>query len=452
MRVATAPETLPRADRPWEPDGGPGFFAYAETDRQSLAPAFVLLQVYLLLSLSAVDEHFAVIGALRPRLLLGLLVLTAAVLQGLRAKAATGEGLTVRNTQSRWLVAFILTGMSSTLWAYDAGAAREPFIAHMLSVLTYMLILALVHTRREFLITLLTFCAGSGLFIVLSLWEWFHGRYDFTMGVLRMQGAGSMYQDPNSFGATILFALPIFVWVGLHASSNFIRFGAAAYGIMAAYCTIKTSSRSALVLFVLTGLWALAALPRASQRVLGVLVLCVASLALASTLSPSQAARIQSLASSDTYEREGSTRGRIEGYVVGYEMLKQNPLLGVGPGNWSSYRLRKMDGRVLHAHNLFGSLVAERGLTGSLAFLAFLLTSVLFGWRAMRRLRTSSDGWDQAVARFCFAMLCVYALLLVSGLGAHNLDRPNWYAASALMIVAVGCRRASSPLSSGGSA
>ena len=286
--------------------------------------------------MSAVDEHFSVVGALRPRLLLGLAVIAAALAQTLRRKTLSGEGPTVRHTQSRWLLAFFVTGMFSTLWAYDGGAAREPFVAHALSVVSYMLILALVHTRREFKITLLTLCAGAGIYISLSIWEWMHGRHDFTMGVMRMQGAGSMYQDPNSFGATILYMLPVFVWVGLHASSLVIRFGAAAYGVMAAYCTIKTSSRSALVLFCLSGLWALSALPRTSQRVLGVIVLFLGGAVLVTMLSASQVKRIQSLASADTYEREGSTRGRIEGYIVGMEIFKRNPVLGVGPGGWSA--------------------------------------------------------------------------------------------------------------------
>jgi len=440
MKAATG-QAVPRADAPWGPDPGPRGFPHAGADARGLKPAFLLLQAYLLLSVSAVDEHYAAIGALRPRLILGLLVLTVGVVQGLKAKLAAGEGLTLRRAQSWWLAVFIITGIFSTLWAYDAGAAKDPFVAHALSVLVFMLIVTLVHTRHEFLLTLITFCTGAGLYIVLSLWEWFHGRHDFTMGVVRMEGAGSMYRDPNSFGATIMFMLPIFVWVGIYASSKLYRLGVLAYGGMAAYCAFKTSSRSALVLAALAGLWTIAALPKATYRFVALLGLVLASAALVSTLSPSQIKRIKSVVNADTYEREGSTVGRIEGYRVGFEIAKRNPVFGVGPGNWSAYRQRKLDGRVLLAHNLLGSLLAERGFVGGLAFLGFLWASIAFGWRTMRRLRHSADDWDRAIARFCFAMLCTYALLLASGLGAHNLDRPNWYWASALMIVALGTRR-----------
>lgn len=440
MSGVASSESLPRPEGPPADGESFDFSLRSSVGSTRLSASFLLLQAYLFMSQSAVDEHFAVFGALRPRLLLGLLVLTVAVVQGLHGKIKAGEGLTLRHVQSRWLAAFIIAGVFSTVWAYDSGVAREPLVAHVLAALSYMLILSLVHTRREFLITILTICAGAGLFILLSLWEWFHGRHDFTMGVLRMQGAGSMYRDPNSFGATIMFVLPIFVWVGIYSTSWVLRVASMGYGVMAAYCTFKTSSRSALVLLVLTGLWTLTVLKRSSHRVVAVVVLSGACVVLLSTLSPSQVARIKSLASSETYAREESTVGRIEGYAVGFEMLRRRPGLGVGPGNWAVYRQRKMDGKVLHAHNLAGSLVAERGGVGTFTFLVFLWVSVLFGWRAMLRLRHSPDAWERAVARFCFAMLCVYALLLVSGLGAHNLDRPNWYWASALMIVSVYCR------------
>jgi len=440
MRAA-APQAIPRADAPWGPAPGPRGFPDAGPSTTGLKPAFLLLQAYLLLSVSAVDEHYAALGRLRPRLILGLLVLTVAVVKGVQAKLAAGEGLSLRHVPSRWLTAFLVTGVFSTLWAYDAGTAKDAFVVHALAVLSFMLIVSLVHTRREFLLTLLTFCAGAGIYILLSLWEWFHGRHDFTMGVVRMEGAGSMYRDPNSFGATIVFMVPIFVWVGLHATSKLYRLGVLAYLAILAYCAFKTSSRSTLVLTVLAALWTIAALPKAAHRALGVLMLVVAGTVLVSTLSPSQIKRIESVVNPETYEREGSTVGRIEGYRVGFEIAKREPLLGVGPGNWSAYRQRKLDGRVLLAHNLLGSLLAERGFLGGLAFLGFLWTAIALAWRTMRRLRRSADGWDRAVGRFGFATLCTYGLLLVSGLGAHNLDRPNWYAAAALMIVAVGSRR-----------
>ncbi len=436
--VTTETFTVPRADAPRDQVARPGLFSFSSTRLRGLSPQFWILQLYLFFALSLIDEHWTFLSDARPRFFLGALSLALLVGRGL---AGHGQPQTMfRFAQARWLTAYAVACLMATVWAYDLEAATDPLIDHLISMVAFVLIVCVVRTRREFLITVLVFCAGVGTFLVLSFWEWQHGRHDYTMGVVRMMGIGSSNADPNSFGATIVFALPLMVWVLLHARSLALRVCAFAYCGMALIAAFYTSSRSALVLIGLTGIWTLWILPRGWPKVLA--IACVVALGggMAAGLSDNQVKRIQSLVSLETYTKEGSTVGRVEGYVVAWRIFKDNPVIGIGPGNWPVYRTRRVDGNALMPHNLAGQLIATRGLVGSLTFLGFLVTSFAFGLREIRKRKRRAQGaWDRAQIDFVRAMLFGLGLLLVSGLGAHNLTRSSWFWWSGLMIVACTC-------------
>ncbi|MDJ0975197.1 MAG: O-antigen ligase family protein [Planctomycetota bacterium] len=438
---------IPRADAPRETYVRRGFFPFAESHLTGLPPLFWCLQLYIFLSVSALDEHFettiqsvlpGALNSLGPRMLIGSLTLVMAVGQMVTRRrampAAVGKAPTV------WLVGFVIASFFSTIWAYLPGFAIDAFIGHFTSMLSFALILVIVQTRRELVLTILTFCAGIGVYMLLSWWEWRGGRYDYAQGVMRMVGAGSAYADPNSFAATIVFAVPLMTWVFVSTSKAWVRICAILFMLLTALAVLKTSSRSGLVLFCMACTWALVFLPRGRMKSAALVVAVIGAMTLPAMLSESQIERIQTIFSGQTYAKEESTHGRVEGYVVAWKMFEQRPLLGVGPGNWSPYRQAKMDGNPLMPHNLTGQLLATRGAVGSLTFLAFLFATLGMAWSTYRSRKQAGGAWNVAVSKLACAVLMTYALLFISGLGAHNLTRPNWYWCSALLLVALGCR------------
>ena len=98
--------------------------------------------------------------------------------------------------------------------------------------------------------------------------------------------------------------------------------------------------------------------------------------------------------------------------------------------------MRRIDGRSLLPHSLTGQIVATRGILGTVTFLGFLFSSIVFALREMSRRRRRQTRWDQAVGSLCWTCLFALGLMVVSGLAAHNLERANWYWLPALMIIA----------------
>jgi O-antigen ligase len=441
----TAAAALRLDDAPADALGGRGFFSFASTSLRGLSGPFWILQGYLFLSVAAIDEEWPAVGRYRPRLLLGTLALAAAVLRAFverapardRAGAATAEG---RRVPGR-LGAFLATGFLSATVAFAPTTSFEAQLDHATKAIGFFLLLAIVRTRRELLLTVLVLAAGAGFFLLRSFTEFLAGKYDFQMGVVRMLGAGQEYADPNSFAATIVFALPLVAWAGIHSRSWLLRFCAVCYGALGAGSIAQTRSRSGAVLLAIACVGVAAALKTTRSRLLFAGALALVVVVLAAKQTQGALDRYASLVSADTYGKESSTGGRIEGYVVGWKMLQERPLLGVGPGCWSDYRQRRVDGSRLLAHNLPGQLLGERGAVGAAAWVAYLLAAVALGRAERRRLASASD--PEGVAMRAFATACLFTLFLlgVSGLAAHNLDRPGWYWTGALLVLAVSTAR-----------
>jgi O-antigen ligase len=260
-----------------------------------------------------------------------------------------------------------------------------------------------------------------------------------------MMGAGRSVSDPNSFAGTIAFSLPLLVWTAVWTRSRLLRACVLVYALLATFSVIQTHSRSGLVLHALNVLFALAMLPgrRAKLGMAAVLAGLVVWLAAGQTDEAMD--RYSSIFSKTTYTKESSTVGRIEGYRIAGRMFAENPLTGVGPGCWPAYRMRRIDGDKLMPHNLTGQVIATYGLAGTVPFVLYLGAVFVFAWRVRRRRAGSVDPWDRAVASLAAAVAFTLVLLLVSGLGAHNVDRLAWYLLPALLAVAARATDAGDP-------
>lgn len=89
---------------------------------------------------------------------------------------------------------------------------------------------------------------------------------------------------------------------------------------------------------------------------------------------------------------------RIAHWQAALNMAQSNPILGVGLGNYEivydQYRLINWKEPLGHAHNFYLNTLAETGIVGLLAYLAFWLVIFLVTWRA----RTHPDLFARATA------------------------------------------------------
>lgn len=432
----TPAEATATAGRAAPPPPARGWFDLASTSLKGLPAPFWILQGYLFLGITFLDEEWPSIGKFRPRLVLGGLALVIAVSRWFSAPERRVAEKPPHRFVAGWLVAFIAAGFCCATWAFAPSIAWDAQVAHTTTMLVFFLLLAIVRSRREVLVTILVFAAASGFYLLRSATEYLNGKHQFTMGVSRMMGAGNSLADPNSFGGTIAFSLPLVVWAAIHARSRFLRFCVLCYGLLAAYCAIQTHSRSGFVLLALNVGWAFVSIPSTKARIAIAAVLLGFGVYMVGFQSKNALDRYASIFSSNTYEHESSTRGRIEGYQIAAKMFKDEPLFGVGPGCWSLYRMRRVDGDKLMPHNMPGQLTATMGIAGVSTFLGYLVAVLSFGLSVRRRRAGSPDRWDRAVRALAATTLVTILLLLVSGTAAHNIERSAWYLMPALLACA----------------
>jgi len=142
---------------------------------------------------------------------------------------------------------------------------------------------------------------------------------------------------------------------------SFARSSALAYGIAIAWFILKY---------------------RKHPRFPIVIVLALSIAAMSAPFVPAEYwDRLTSLSDIDTDE---SLQRRYTYNVIGLELFVENPLVGVGPGNFRRHYLdqefRWLPGRTLHPrnlHNMYMSVAAETGLFGILCFLAILLAALV---------------------------------------------------------------------------
>jgi O-antigen ligase/tetratricopeptide (TPR) repeat protein len=113
---------------------------------------------------------------------------------------------------------------------------------------------------------------------------------------------------------------------------------------------------------------------------------------------------------------DASILTRLEAWNWSWQMIKENPLLGVGTGNWKIDELRyenRTDGDFIYTyknHNDFIEIAAETGIIGGLLYLGIF---VLVGWAFLRQLFTGKSDRDQ---------LFGYLFLAASGLAFYGVD------------------------------
>jgi len=195
-------------------------------------------------------------------------------------------------------------------------------------------------------------------------------------GVTRMRAFG-FFPDPHNFAFFV--DLCLFVALGYFAGrKNTSRFWLGLAAITMIVAAILSFSRGAYFGLIAGALFfAIAFLKRSSilgkSAVIAGLVLAIVFLLNSNIIS-------QRLVSSFNF-KEGSNAERYKNWTQAVEIVRDNPLGGVGLGNYA----RTVDPALagdrssIYAHNLFLDIAAETGILNAIVFLALLLVSVRRG-------------------------------------------------------------------------
>jgi O-antigen ligase len=278
------------------------------------------------------------------------------------------------------------------------------------------------------------FLTVMGLYLLHSFREYLGGRHTYRMGISRMIGVDTTLGDPNSFGASIVFALPIVMalWkAGTGGKRG--RLLLTGYVGLSSLCILLTGSRSSLLGLLL---WFTIIIWGTRYRMTALAGFVVAAPLAFVALPDSLQTRFETIINPEVRSKSDteSGEGRLTGLVTGFRLWASSPLSGVGPGAW-----RPATNSKIESHNLYGQIVGETGTLGLLAFLA-ILACYWKNIRAIRRVRRDVPAWENdLVFRLPAAIGVAVFLLLFMGNFGHNLFRFTWLWYGGFLIIARHC-------------
>jgi O-antigen ligase len=355
--------------------GAPGISAWQSAPLVAMA----------MISVIALRLHELVpgIGIIRPGVLvafggIGLLLLRSPS----AARAAAFRHPLFRMVVAYWL--FMLLTVPFALWAGLAFSTATFFIPGLCLVLA---ILLCAPTRQNVRLLQATMVFGATAYALYArIW----GR---VLGEDRLEPGLGMY-DSNDMAAILAMTFPLAIGLFLTERGR-VRWAAAAAAFILGMVVLASGSRGGLIALG-TGALVLAFGMRGWIRPAALALMAVTFAGLWN-FSPTFSARIDSIINvEDDYNLTDET-GRKAVWARGRGYIRENPLVGVGAGNFGVREglyfeqeyFGQRGGKWSAAHNAYVQAYADLGLVGGSIFVALLVWGVIAAlglWRGVRRM------------------------------------------------------------------
>lgn len=329
---------------------------------------------------------------------------------------------------------FVSSLMSPYLDFLDNGDAQNWFKV----LVFFFLIMSTVKKEKDLKILVSAFIFCFFLYMLHSYREYLNGKGKWAMDTWRMVGVDATMNDPNTYGNSIVYALPMLFPLVTLIKKKWQWIFPVAYFLLSLRCIQLTGSRSSMIA-LLAFLGCSVLLSRHRMKIIPVVLLSLPILWF--SLNENLKERYTTIWDSSLNEgATSSARGRLDGFWDGLDNFTKSPIWGVGPGCHGI-----ATGKGLYSHNLYGEVMGEEGAIGTLSLLA-LVSAVFLNhkearerYQSLKRLGREKDGLY--CYRVSFAVVGAYGLLLLLGWGGHNLLRYTWLWYAAFQAIATSILR-----------
>ncbi len=341
---------------------------------------------------------------------------------------------------------FLLAALAGGTFSAWPLPSLQTILFFILPALLLLLLLASCGTWRGTGLLLRALALSATAVSLLAVAEYALGYNPLLHNILKVYApfyfevpvfrAASTFVVPIALATFLLLVLPLGVWLGWRKGGCILsRIFWSACSLLMVAALVLTFSRGALVILAL---FAALFLGRRKPALLAasaiLLVLALGGLALVSGTARSQLRdRFVDLGS---ISRSAAVVQRLAGWQSGLAMTAQNPLLGVGPGNYSREALNyggHKGKEFLHEQyntpdNMMIRIAAETGVTGAACFLLFLF--FLFRSLLARRRHSPREQGRQLATAMIYGLAGLSAsMLLFDGLYWFSLNLVAFFAA-----------------------
>jgi O-antigen ligase len=320
------------------------------------------------------------------------------------------------------LAAFIGWTAMSGAWAEETGPVVEAVIRYLPNAMLFLIVFSAVRTRDEVFVLLGAFVVGA----LISAGYGLAVPTDPEAADRLSGGVGNANETAAALVAGTVLAAAL---AAALRDQPVLRLLALLSVPFCAYGILLTLSRGGLVALaaslvaavVVAGRW------RAAAVAIALATATAAVLYFAAFAPDAARERVTTI--------EGGT-GRSDVWTVGWRMVEDEPLRGVGAGNFpnSSIHYLLEPGAILRddfivdtpkvAHNMYLEVLAELGIPGLAMFVLILGFSLGCTLRAMGAFRDGGDAQLEIVARALFVALV--GLLAADFFGSRQFSKQLW--------------------------
>jgi O-antigen ligase len=394
-----------------------------------LVVAQPLVGVYALVFLSFLETFSGITSGLSLTKLLGALVVlgwVATVATAPPAERAQRSLLTREPVLAAALVLFAAWVGMSLAWAERPGETQGAFVRFTLNFFLFPIVLATVRKPRHVVWLFVVFIAAALTSVAFAV----ASGEESASAEDRLVGFGV---NPNQLGALLIIAVVLAATLAAIRSFPPLARGLAlgAAGVAAAGL-FMTQSRGALVGLAAALVVAPVVVGRGRRAAALVLVIAtlVGTVGWFSAVAPDSAVeRVTSPGSSG-----GS--GREDLWTLGWRMVEDHPVRGVGAGNFpvSSIHYLLQPGRTERdelvidtpkvAHNIYLTVLSELGIVGLALFTAILIAALAACGRAARLFARAGDPASELLARGL--IIALVGFLVASFFSSQIYEKQLW--------------------------
>jgi O-antigen ligase len=348
---------------------------------------------------------------------------------------ASSPKLDVRNRLHIYFGLFILVMIVSWLLSPYQAAGDGVVEYYLKYAVFYIILVTTVRNERDLRVIIAGFLGVTTLWMAHSLREYYCGNKIWAQGINRLVPVGHSY-DFNDFAGLIVCSLP-FAWLLWHQwTGRWKRILMLGYVIFACFCIVLTGSRMGFAGMMLAGVLASLASPK-RWRLLALSPVLFAVLWI--FIPENQKDRYYTLFDPNyksVYGASSIGNYRYSSLETALVLLDERPLLGFGPNCFG-----QATGQRMMPHNLYGQLLAELGLAGTVAFGLILLGVAQNALEARRIVRSQPELGSLFSHRAVLAMSATVLLLAIMAWGFNFLFWHVWLWFGGFQVCALHCLR-----------
>ena len=224
------------------------------------------------------------------------------------------------------------------------------------------------------------------------------GVFDYLRGVNlvegdRLRGAvGGMFENPNDFALNLVTFLAPTLFIVIQDKKPSRRLFASFLAVLMLAATVFTKSRSGFLGLVAMGLVVVYYTARLKPGI--VFGILLAGLLALPVMPSSFWNRMDSIMNAEE-DPTGSRAARVRLLNQGLEVFAENPLTGIGAGQFQNYNGPGVVEKWRVTHNVWLQVAAELGIFGFAVFLFLVVRAYSANFRTLRMLRRPRRGRDQ---------------------------------------------------------